>query len=96
LAPSSWCTNFKTPPQKSLDRLLYTVLHDTRPLQYLVDLVGSSRILLGSDYPFDMGQYDIDIARALKVSSSDKASICCENAVRLIGGTAASEAGTNP
>jgi aminocarboxymuconate-semialdehyde decarboxylase len=86
--------HLKTPPQASLDRLLYdTVLHDPRPLQYLVDLVGSSRVLLGSDYPFDMGQYDIDIVRSLKVSPSDKASILCGNAVRLVGDAAASKVG---
>jgi aminocarboxymuconate-semialdehyde decarboxylase len=80
-----------------LDRLLYdAVLHDTRPLQYLVDLAGPSRVLLGSDYPFNMGQYDIDIVRSLEVSPSDKASILCGNAVRLIGDTAASKAGINP
>jgi aminocarboxymuconate-semialdehyde decarboxylase len=56
-------------------------------------LVGPSRVVLGSDYPFDMGQYDIDIVRSLKVSPSDKASILCGNAVRLVGDAAASKAG---
>lgn len=76
----------KSSPQASLDRLLYdTVLHDPRPLAFLADLVGPARVLLGSDYPFDMGQYDIDIVRALSVSPSDKEGILCGNAVRLVG-----------
>jgi len=84
----------KSPPQASLDRLLYdTVLHDQRPLQFLVDLVGSARVLLGSDYPFDMGQYDIGIVRALTVSPGDKANMLCGNAMRLVGDAMASKIG---
>jgi len=84
----------KAPPQASLDRLLYdTVLHDPRPLQFLVDLVGPARVLLGSDYPFDMGQYDIGIVHALKVSPGDKADMLCGNAMRLVGEPVTSKAG---
>lgn len=76
----------KGSPQASFGRLLYdTVLHDRRPLQFLVDLVGPARVLLGSDYPFDMGQYDIDIVRSLNISPVDKADILYGNAVSLIG-----------
>jgi aminocarboxymuconate-semialdehyde decarboxylase len=86
--------HLKNPPQASLDRLNYdTVLHDPRPLQFLVDLVGPARVLLGSDYPFDMGQYDIGIVRALKVSPGDKASILFGNALRLVGEPTAGKAG---
>lgn len=86
--------NLKSPPQASLDRLLYdTVLHDPRPLQFLVDFVGPYRVLLGSDYPFDMGQYDLDILHALKVSPSDKTRVLCGNAIRLVGHPLASNAG---
>ena len=78
--------HLKGAPQASLDRLLYdTVLHDPRPLQFLLDLVGPTRVLLGSDYPFDMGQYDIGIVRALNGSPDDKANILFGNAVRLVG-----------
>jgi aminocarboxymuconate-semialdehyde decarboxylase len=76
----------KTSPQASLGRLFYdTILHDPRPLQYLVDLVGSSRVLLGSDYPFDMGQYDVGMVRSLDLSEPEKVSILRGNAARLIG-----------
>ncbi len=44
------------PPVEYLKELYYdTITHDTRALAYLCDLVGASRVLLGTDYPFDMG-----------------------------------------
>jgi aminocarboxymuconate-semialdehyde decarboxylase len=78
--------HLKASPQCSLDKLFFdTILHDPRPLQFLVDMVGSSRVLLGSDYPFDMGQYDLGIVQSLNIPDQDKSSILCDNAVRLIG-----------
>lgn len=44
--------NLKEPPQASIARLFYdTVLHDRRPLQFLVDLVGPGRILWAATTP---------------------------------------------
>jgi aminocarboxymuconate-semialdehyde decarboxylase len=46
-----------TRPPRELARLLYydTVLHDPAPLAFLVDLVGPDHVVLGTDYPFPMG-----------------------------------------
>jgi aminocarboxymuconate-semialdehyde decarboxylase len=46
-----------TRPPGELARLLYydTVLHDPAPIAFLVDLVGSDHVVLGTDYPFPMG-----------------------------------------
>jgi aminocarboxymuconate-semialdehyde decarboxylase len=33
-----------------------TILHDAAALRYLRELVGSDRLLLGSDYPFPMDE----------------------------------------
>jgi aminocarboxymuconate-semialdehyde decarboxylase len=40
-----------------LARHLYydTVLHDPKALRFLVDQVGAERVMMGSDYPFEMG-----------------------------------------
>ena len=35
-----------------------TVVHNTRALRFLIDQCGLDHILLGSDYPFDMGDSD--------------------------------------
>jgi aminocarboxymuconate-semialdehyde decarboxylase len=46
-----------TRPPGELARLLYydTVLHDPAPIAFLVDLVGPDHVVLGTDYPFPMG-----------------------------------------
>ena len=31
-------------------------VHDPKALDYIVDLFGSSRVMLGSDYPFPLGE----------------------------------------
>jgi aminocarboxymuconate-semialdehyde decarboxylase len=37
-------------------RLYYdTVLHDPKALRFLIDQVGTDRVMMGSDYPFEMG-----------------------------------------
>lgn len=51
--------HLKVSPEASIRRFYYdTILHDARPLRYLVETVGAEHVMLGSDYPFDMGQYD--------------------------------------
>lgn len=44
------------PPHDYLDRFLYdTITHDSRSLQFMANRVGIERIVLGTDYPSDMG-----------------------------------------
>lgn len=46
-------------PSEWLSRLYYdTVLHSQRSLQMLLDMVGPEQVVLGSDYPFEMGDPD--------------------------------------
>jgi aminocarboxymuconate-semialdehyde decarboxylase len=48
--------NISTPPSELARRLYYdTVLHDPKALAFLVDQVGVDRVMMGSDYPFEMG-----------------------------------------
>lgn len=43
-------------PSSYLSKIWFdTVVHDSESLSRLVETVGASRVLLGSDYPFDMG-----------------------------------------
>jgi aminocarboxymuconate-semialdehyde decarboxylase len=47
------------PPSSYLSRIWYdTVVHDARTVRALVEVAGASQVLLGSDYPFDMGSDD--------------------------------------
>lgn len=47
------------PPSAYLGRIWYdTCVYRSDHLRHLVDIVGADRIMLGSDYPFDMGDPD--------------------------------------
>lgn len=68
-------------------RRLYvdTVVHDLDVLRGLVELLGAERVLLGSDYPFDMGvERPAEIVRALGLPEEDEAAILGGNALRLL------------
>jgi len=77
----------KQSPEPSLDRFLYdTILHAQAPLEFLVDTVGASRVLLGSDYPFDMGTLEcVRQVRSLSISEADKQSILAGQASTMFG-----------
>lgn len=61
-------------PSPSIDRLLFdTILHGPHQLQFLVDWAGADRVMLGSDYPFDMGQYDaVEVIDSLRLSAAGR------------------------
>lgn len=64
-----------------------TVVHSVQALAYLVALVGVDRVMVGSDYPFDMGvERPADIVHALNLPEAEKAKLLYENAGRLFGG----------
>jgi aminocarboxymuconate-semialdehyde decarboxylase len=69
----------------SLRRFYYdTVTHDVELLQGLVEYVGPEHVLLGSDYPFDMGvEYPTQIVEELNLNAEDKSLILGGNAERL-------------
>ena len=65
--------------------LVDTVVHDVEVLRGLVDFFGADRVLLGSDYPFDMGvERPAEIVRALELDADDEALILGGNAERLL------------
>jgi aminocarboxymuconate-semialdehyde decarboxylase len=66
--------------------LVDTVVHDVEVLRGLVDFFGPERVLLGSDYPFDMGaERPAEIVRALGLPPEDEDAILGGNALRLLG-----------
>lgn len=67
-----------------------TVVFDPGVLRALVDFAGAERVLLGSDYPFDMGDArPAEVVRALGLSPADEAAILGGNALRLLEEVAA-------
>jgi len=62
-----------------------TVTHDAGLLRQVVDFAGADRVLLGSDYPFDMGvERPAEPVRALGLSPNEEAAILGGNALRLL------------
>jgi aminocarboxymuconate-semialdehyde decarboxylase len=65
--------------------LVDTVVHDVDVLRGLVEFFGPDRVLLGSDYPFDMGvERPAEIVRALELDVEDEELILGGNAERLL------------
>jgi aminocarboxymuconate-semialdehyde decarboxylase len=80
------CKTLKKPPSSYLRRFTYdTISHAPESLDYLIKLVGVDRVMMGSDYCFDMG-YDrpVKVVTALKLSRSDQEKILRGNAQRLL------------
>ena len=77
-------------PSTYLKRLWFdTVVHDAEGLRRLVETVGDDRVLLGSDFPFDMGLDDpVAEIRAAGLSDDVTRRILSENAEQLIPVTA--------
>jgi aminocarboxymuconate-semialdehyde decarboxylase len=80
------CKALKKPPSSYLRRFTYdTISHAPESLNYLIDLVGVDRVMLGSDYCFDMGyERPVKAVTALKLSRADQEKILSGNAARLL------------
>jgi aminocarboxymuconate-semialdehyde decarboxylase len=74
------------PPEESIRRFRFdTVTHDPVLLRNLVRAVGADRVLLGSDYPFDMADpHPVETVRAAGLSDEDEAAVLYGNAERLL------------
>ena len=59
-----------------------SIVYDPPALRYLIDLVGADRVVLGSDYPFSIG--DLEPSRVVRDSNLDEA-----DTQAILGGTAA-------
>jgi aminocarboxymuconate-semialdehyde decarboxylase len=74
-------------PVDSIHRFyLDTVTHDPTLLRAVVDFAGAERVLLGSDYPFDMGlERPAEPVRELGLDPAAEALVLGGNALRLLG-----------
>jgi aminocarboxymuconate-semialdehyde decarboxylase len=77
----------KEPPEASIRRLYFdTILHGKPALEFLVATFGASHVLLGSDYPYDMGTLECARqVRALSIPEADRAVILGGRARELLG-----------
>jgi aminocarboxymuconate-semialdehyde decarboxylase len=80
-------TVLKRLPRRSLAKLYFdTIVFDREQLRHLVNLWGADHLVVGTDYPYDMGWYDprgfVDGCDFLK--DADRAKIMGLNAARLL------------
>lgn len=78
------------PPTEYLKQVyIDSVVFTHHQLEYLVSVFGADHILMGSDYPFDMADYDpVEHIVTANLSDEDKARIGGLNVLRLLGQTA--------
>ncbi|MDQ0597179.1 aminocarboxymuconate-semialdehyde decarboxylase [Streptomyces canus] len=74
------------PPSSYLGRIWFdSLVHDPHVLRELVRAAGADRVLLGSDFPFDMGTEDpVGALRAARLSYPDFHAVRGGNAVALL------------
>ena len=73
-------------PETITRRFLYdTIAHSDRSLEFLIQEAGAERVLLGSDYPYDMAMLDcVSHVRELAISDADKTNILGRRAEALL------------
>jgi aminocarboxymuconate-semialdehyde decarboxylase len=74
-------------PQDSLARLHYdTIVHSSRALEFLIATAGAQHVLLGGDYPFDMGELDcVTRVEALPIPRTQRDAVLGRRAEELLG-----------
>ena len=75
-------------PSDYLKRIYFDNLVFTpHQIKTLIEQVGVTQVVVGTDYPFDMGQYDVhDIVNAVEgLSEAERILILSGNALRLMG-----------
>ena len=75
-------------PSEYLRQIYFdTLVYTPNGLGHLIDQVGSSQVVVGTDYPFDMGSYDVHalIDAVPGLSAAEREAILGGNAARLMG-----------
>jgi aminocarboxymuconate-semialdehyde decarboxylase len=69
-------------PSGYLKRLYFdTIVHSVAALQYLVEVVGADRVVIGTDYPMAMGDFDpVRKISELDLSDTQRALVLGDNA----------------
>jgi aminocarboxymuconate-semialdehyde decarboxylase len=75
------------PPSAYLDTLYFdSLVYTDDALSRLLSVVGPDHVLLGTDYPFDMGVTDpVDRIESLGLPPADRDAIAGATAARLLG-----------
>ncbi len=73
-------------PSTHLEKLHFDTVVFGDGLDYLIDRVGADHVVMGTDYPYDMGEADPlgRVGRVRGLSATDRAKIIGANAARLL------------
>jgi aminocarboxymuconate-semialdehyde decarboxylase len=74
-------------PSEYLRKIYFdSLVYEPDALRRLIDVVGASQVVVGTDYPFDMGHYDVHglVAAVPGLSGEERDGILGENACRLL------------
>lgn len=75
-------------PSSYLKRIWYdTIVYDPLHLARLIEAVGVDRLVIGTDYPYDMGHYDPHglVGAVPGLNAKDREGILGLNAIRMLG-----------
>ena len=63
-----------------------TIVHSAAALQYLVEVVGAGRVVIGTDYPMAMGDFEpVEKVMQLDLPAMERELILGGNAARALG-----------
>src|SRR5690242_8297036 len=76
----------KLPPSKYLSRFYVdSVVFEQRALQFLIETMSADRVMLGSDYPFPLGEHNVgSLIRTSQLSHTAKQKLLGENAAAFL------------
>jgi aminocarboxymuconate-semialdehyde decarboxylase len=80
--------HIKRPPSYYMKKIYYdTMVFDQKQLEHLVNLWGADHVVIGTDYPYDMGYYKpVEFVNGTKsLTRSEREAILGGNAARLLG-----------
>ncbi|MDP3085653.1 MAG: amidohydrolase family protein [Rubrivivax sp.] len=74
----------KRKPSDYLRHIYYdSITYDLAPLKYLLDVAGTSQVMLGTDWPHRVHEADVAVSRLDALPKADRAAICEGNARRI-------------
>lgn len=78
--------NIKKSPDAYLSNLYYdTITHWTPALQFLIDNFGADHVVIGTDYPYDMGDYQpVEHVEELRLTAAQREKILSGNIYSLL------------
>jgi aminocarboxymuconate-semialdehyde decarboxylase len=79
--------HIRRPPSYYMKKIYYdTMVFGEPQLEHLVNLYGADHVVIGTDYPYDMGYYKpVDFVEGAKLTRSEKDEILGGNAAKLLG-----------